>query len=167
MYGLLRHNALQLRCCRDMQSCDHAESVTIAADGHLVMLDKYGYVHEATEGKHGQFELSKQPVAYVGPGRPLGAQFDTDGNLIICDSLKVLAPPSPTFMLDCTCSPLLRTVMHNSIITQYHKPGTSWNEDEHAPHGMFVMTVSSCQQHIHGSTPLLQTFTAILLNCAS
>eukprot|EP00877_Chromochloris_zofingiensis_P013931 jgi/Chrzof1/8792/Cz03g24210.t1 len=71
-------------------SIQGSESVTIAADGHLVMLDKYGYVHEATEGKHGQFELSKQPVAYVGPGRPLGAQFDTDGNLIICDSLKGL-----------------------------------------------------------------------------
>jgi hypothetical protein len=45
-------------------------------------------VHEAVASSSG-WQLRKQPVAQLGAGRPLGYHFDADGDLIICDSLKV------------------------------------------------------------------------------
>jgi hypothetical protein len=66
-----------------------AESVTIAPDGRLVMLDKYGMVWEARESSKDQFDLNPVPLAHLGSGRPLGAGFDKDGNMIICDAIKV------------------------------------------------------------------------------
>lgn len=50
------------------------------------MLDRYGYVWTASSDK---YELDEQPLAYVGPGRPLGFHFTATGDLVICDSLKV------------------------------------------------------------------------------
>jgi hypothetical protein len=67
-----------------------AESVTMAPDGRFIMLDRYGAVKEARE-QGGQLVLAPQPIAHLGPGRPLGAQFDAHGNLIICDAFKVRA----------------------------------------------------------------------------
>jgi hypothetical protein len=66
-----------------------AESVTIAPDGSFIMLDKYGMVWRATESSPGNFHLDPKPLAHLGSGRPLGAAFDKQGNLIICDALKV------------------------------------------------------------------------------
>ena len=66
-----------------------AESVTMAPDGRLIMLDKYGMVWEASETKKDQYELNPVPLAHLGSGRPLGAGFDKDGNMIICDAMKV------------------------------------------------------------------------------
>mgnify|MGYP001810673060 CR=1 FL=1 len=90
-----------------------SESVAVAPDGTLWMLDKWGVAHtaEALEGAAGgagdsadsgaegvvsgagalRYRLHPQPAAYVGPGRPLGFHFDAAGNLAICDSLKVMA----------------------------------------------------------------------------
>ncbi|PSC75234.1 strictosidine synthase [Micractinium conductrix] len=89
-----------------------SESVAVAPDGTLWMLDKWGVAHtaEALEGAAGgagdsadsgaegvvsgagalRYRLHPQPAAYVGPGRPLGFHFDAAGNLAICDSLKGL-----------------------------------------------------------------------------
>lgn len=54
------------------------------------MLDRYNHLWEARkDGKTGQWVLSPEPLAKLGPGRPLGYHFDHDGNLIVCDSLKV------------------------------------------------------------------------------
>jgi hypothetical protein len=58
-------------------------------NGTFVMLDKYGDVFEALQGPNGVLTLNPKPVAFLGTGRPLGAKLDADGNLIICDSLKV------------------------------------------------------------------------------
>lgn len=78
--------------CHD--GCSHAipfsaaESVTMTADGRFIMLDRYGAVREAVpSGK--EMVLNPQPLAHLGPGRPLGAQYDAHGNLIICDAFKV------------------------------------------------------------------------------
>lgn len=58
-------------------------------DGALYMLDKFGYLLRA-QSNGSSYQLDPEhPVAYVGPGRPLGFHFDATGNLLICDSLKV------------------------------------------------------------------------------
>jgi hypothetical protein len=62
----------------------------MAPDGRFIMLDRYGAVKEARE-QGGVLVLNPQPIAHLGPGRPLGAQFDAHGNLIICDAFKVRA----------------------------------------------------------------------------
>lgn len=58
-------------------------------DGHLVMVDKYGFVRAAPRHPDASTRLDPEPVAHLGPGRPLGTAFDADGNLLICDALKV------------------------------------------------------------------------------
>lgn len=68
------------------------ESVTMTADGRFIMLDRYGAVREAVPSGD-QMLLNPQPLAHLGPGRPLGARYDAHGNLIICDAFKV-----------CTCA---------------------------------------------------------------
>lgn len=66
----------------------------MAADGRFVMLDKYGAVMAAVKDSVGQLVLNPKPVGHLGPGRPLGAQYDAAGNLIICDALKVSSSSS-------------------------------------------------------------------------
>ena len=61
------------------------ESLTAAPDGSLYLLDRYGTVHHATPvGPKATPVLHRAPVAFVGGGRPLGSQFDADGNLVFC-----------------------------------------------------------------------------------
>jgi hypothetical protein len=64
------------------------ESVTTTADGSFIMLDRYGAVREAWQ-QGGAMVLNPVPIAHLGPGRPLGAQYDAAGSLIICDAFKV------------------------------------------------------------------------------
>jgi len=67
-----------------------AESVVVGPHGQLVMLDRYNQLWEAKQDQgSGAWALSPKPLAQLGPGRPLGYHFDHDGNLIVCDSLKV------------------------------------------------------------------------------
>jgi hypothetical protein len=67
-----------------------AESVIVGPDGQLVMLDRDNHLWEARQDiKTGQWVSSPEPLAKLGPGRPLGYDFDQEGNLIVCDSLKV------------------------------------------------------------------------------
>jgi hypothetical protein len=71
--------------------CD-AESVAVRPNGDLALLDKYGNLFEAvasSSSSSSSWQLREQPVAQLGAGRPLGYHFDADGDLIICDSLKV------------------------------------------------------------------------------
>jgi hypothetical protein len=53
------------------------------------MVDKYGFVRAAPKNPDASTQLDPQPVAHLGPGRPLGAAFDAAGNLVVCDALKV------------------------------------------------------------------------------
>lgn len=57
-------------------------------DGTLWLLDKYGHVRLASPSPEapGGYALDPQPLAYVGPGRPLGFHHDDAGNLVFCDS---------------------------------------------------------------------------------
>ena len=49
-----------------------------------------GYVWVADEAAPGSgYNLRAEPRTYIGPGRPLGFRYDSAGNLIVCDSLKV------------------------------------------------------------------------------
>lgn len=61
----------------------------MSPDDIATMLDKYGAVHEAVEGPDGTFSLNPTPRAWLGPGRPLGAGFNAQGDLYVCDALKV------------------------------------------------------------------------------
>ncbi len=65
--------------------------MTFAPDGTLTLLDKYGWVWRATQSRDGSWQLGDKPFAHTGVGRPLGAAYDANGNLIYCDSLKVSA----------------------------------------------------------------------------
>ena len=69
-----------------------AESVAVAPDGTLWMLDKWGYAWTATASAaaEGGYQLSPEPVAYIGPGRPLGFHHDAAGNLLVCDTKGLL-----------------------------------------------------------------------------
>lgn len=63
----------------------------VGPQGQLVMLDRYNHLWEATQDPATKaWVLSAEPRARLGPGRPLGYHFDHQGNLIMCDSLKVL-----------------------------------------------------------------------------
>lgn len=62
-----------------------SESVAIAEDGTLFLPDKYGTIHRATPTAASATPiLDRAPWAFLGGGRPLGAEFDKHGNLIVC-----------------------------------------------------------------------------------
>jgi hypothetical protein len=46
-------------------------------------------VHEALPLDDGSYQLNPKPLAQLGPGRVLGSKLDADGNLVMCDVLKV------------------------------------------------------------------------------
>lgn len=69
--------------------CVMSESVIVSPEGVATMLDKFGGVHEALQMPDGSYQLRGKPRAWLGPGRPLGAAFDAQGNLYVCDALKV------------------------------------------------------------------------------
>mmetsp|Transcript_20727 Transcript_20727/g.62454 ORF Transcript_20727/g.62454 Transcript_20727/m.62454 type:complete len:407 (-) Transcript_20727:639-1859(-) len=61
------------------------ESVAIAEDGSLYLPDRYGSILHATlDGPDLVPQLHSAPAAFLGGGRPLGADFDATGNLIVC-----------------------------------------------------------------------------------
>ena len=80
-----------------------SESVALHPNGEdLVMCDRYGYVWRASPRKEkkersGSFSsssspsgddylLDERPLAHLGPGRPLGFDFDSHANLLVCMS---------------------------------------------------------------------------------
>jgi hypothetical protein len=68
------------------------ETVTVeSSTGRLLLPDKWGDVHEALLLADGSYQLNPKPLAQLGPGRVLGSKLDADGNLVMCDVLKVRA----------------------------------------------------------------------------
>lgn len=60
-----------------------------ASTGSLLLPDKWGDVHVAHQLPHGSYQLLPRPALQMGPGRVLGSKLDAQGNLIMCDVLKV------------------------------------------------------------------------------
>lgn len=75
----------------------NAESVAVDADGALIMCDRYGAVWRAVPSSRspGGYQLDASPLAYLGPGRPLGFHLDHKGDLVVCNA-GLVTPPSPT-----------------------------------------------------------------------
>lgn len=72
-----------------------AETVSVDPDtGQLLLPDKWGDVHQAVLLPDGSYQLNPVPIAQLGPGRVLGSKVDHEGNLIMCDVLKVLTASS-------------------------------------------------------------------------
>lgn len=61
--------------------------------GNLLLPDKWGDVHLAALQPDGSYRLQQQPLAQMGPGRVLGTKLDAQGNLVMCDVLKVIWDP--------------------------------------------------------------------------
>jgi hypothetical protein len=67
-----------------------AETVSVdPVTGWLLLPDKWGDVHQAVLLADGSYQLNPVPLAQLGPGRVLGSKIDQQGNLIMCDVLKV------------------------------------------------------------------------------
>jgi len=62
------------------------------ATGDLLLPDKWGNVYLAQRMPNGSYTLQQPPLARMGPGRVLGSKLDAQGNLIMCDVLKVSGP---------------------------------------------------------------------------
>ncbi|MEW5316240.1 MAG: hypothetical protein WDW38_007621 [Sanguina aurantia] len=80
---------------------DGAESVVVDKDQAVMwMLDRFGNVwraervptppHPEEPAAGSQYALEQAPFTHLGPGRPLGAALDANGDLLVCDSLKGL-----------------------------------------------------------------------------
>ena len=78
-----------------------AESVAVAPDGTLLMLDKYAWLHRARQQEPRAAEAAVEYTLlgaaqgveplYIGPGRPLGYHVVENGTaLVVCDSVKGL-----------------------------------------------------------------------------
>jgi hypothetical protein len=68
------------------------ETVAGDARGRLLLPDKHGAVHVAEPlpgSTDGSYALQRQPLAQLGPGRVLGTKLDAQGNLVMCDVLRV------------------------------------------------------------------------------
>ena len=69
-----------------------AESLAFAAEGSMYLLTRTGQILRASAGAEGAApQLQPEAVAFIGGGRPLGAHFDAQGNLIICHPPAVSA----------------------------------------------------------------------------
>eukprot|EP00879_Flechtneria_rotunda_P017206 GHRR01018025.1.p1 GENE.GHRR01018025.1~~GHRR01018025.1.p1 ORF type:complete len:385 (+),score=107.69 GHRR01018025.1:394-1548(+) len=72
------------------------ETVAVAPDGRLGLVDKWGKIFIAEPDGKGGYNLPPEPLAYSSPGRPLGVKFDAEGNLYIANSplglLQLVAP---------------------------------------------------------------------------
>jgi hypothetical protein len=101
-----------------------AESVAVRSNGDLALLDKYGNLYEAvasSSSSSGSWQLQQQPLARLGAGRPLGYHFDADGDLVICDSLKV---GLYDMLLHSCCAAAVRSETLFSYIGRRHAAGT-------------------------------------------
>ena len=68
-------------------------------NGTLVLLDKFGDMFlahprdvaaaAAAGARPSAYDLDPTPVVRLGAGRPLGFHLDTNGDVIVCDSVKV------------------------------------------------------------------------------
>lgn len=94
--SMQHHPACMIDCLGICAATDSwllgAESVAVAKDGSLYMLDKFGFVWRARANAAGGYDLEKEPLAQLGSGRPLGFHFDAEGNLIVCNAGAVSTP---------------------------------------------------------------------------
>jgi len=74
------------------------ETVAVDSNGQLGLVDKYGKVYLATPSGD-SYQLTPDPITHIIPGRSLGAMFDAEGNLYVCNSplglMKVVSPGDP------------------------------------------------------------------------
>jgi hypothetical protein len=70
----------------------YAETVAFAEDGSMVLLDKFGWLHQALPNGSapGGWSLQPEPLLRVGVGRPLGFHL-VGSSLYVCDSGVVSA----------------------------------------------------------------------------
>ncbi|WIA21898.1 hypothetical protein OEZ85_004268 [Tetradesmus obliquus] len=72
------------------------ETVAVAPDGKLGLVDRFGKIFIATPDGRGGYSIPKEPLAYSSPGRTLGVKFDADGDLYMANSplglLQLVAP---------------------------------------------------------------------------
>eukprot|EP00882_Tetradesmus_deserticola_P006802 GHRQ01007162.1.p1 GENE.GHRQ01007162.1~~GHRQ01007162.1.p1 ORF type:complete len:400 (+),score=115.27 GHRQ01007162.1:158-1357(+) len=72
------------------------ETVAVAPDGRLGLVDRFGKIFIATPDGRGDYSIPLEPLAYSSPGRTLGVKFDADGNLYMANSplglLQLVAP---------------------------------------------------------------------------
>ncbi|KAK9824470.1 hypothetical protein WJX72_010575 [[Myrmecia] bisecta] len=115
-----------------------AETISFAADGSMMLMDKWGAAHWATKGKSGQYEL-RPGAARISPGRPLGHVFDKKGNLIFADAVKGI------FMLkkgETSATLLTDSVSDDSPITP-GSPFTYADDLDIGPDGVIYFTAAS------------------------
>lgn len=62
------------------------ESLAVAQDGALLLPDRHGYIWRASQTGSGQWIKDSSPLAYLGPGRPLGIRADQDGDVLVCNA---------------------------------------------------------------------------------
>lgn len=67
---------------------DGSETVVVDEAGDLLVLDKFGYMKQATRDGKGNYYV-KGNATYLGAGRPLGGHIAPSGDFLICDSTKV------------------------------------------------------------------------------
>ena len=65
-------------------------------NGTLVLVDKFGDMFlahprggAAAGARPSAYDLDPTPVVRLGAGRPLGFELDANGDVIVCDALKV------------------------------------------------------------------------------
>jgi hypothetical protein len=67
--------------------------MAVAADGRIAFADASNYLYVARptpKDSKIDYELAGGgPVGFLGPGRSMGLQFDAQGDLTVCDSVKV------------------------------------------------------------------------------
>ena len=78
-----------------------AETVAVAKDGAVFLMDKFGAVWKASS--NGQLSMDAEPVVRLGPGRPLGFHLDKDDNLIVCNAGTVCPTALCTWALSKLC----------------------------------------------------------------
>eukprot|EP00199_Chlamydomonas_sp_CCMP681_P002198 CAMPEP_0119102030 /NCGR_PEP_ID=MMETSP1180-20130426/907_1 /TAXON_ID=3052 ORGANISM="Chlamydomonas cf sp, Strain CCMP681" /NCGR_SAMPLE_ID=MMETSP1180 /ASSEMBLY_ACC=CAM_ASM_000741 /LENGTH=416 /DNA_ID=CAMNT_0007086243 /DNA_START=1 /DNA_END=1251 /DNA_ORIENTATION=+ len=63
-----------------------SETVHVLPNGNLLMLDKYGlaWLAKPNASAPGGYTLEPNAIAQLGPGRPLGFQLDSHGDVIVC-----------------------------------------------------------------------------------
>ena len=69
-------------------SVQGSETVTAIGGSDLLLLDKFGYMKRAVPDGSGGFQLSGH-AKYLGAGRPLGGHVLANGQVVVCDSVKV------------------------------------------------------------------------------
>lgn len=99
-----------------------AESLAVAQDGALLLPDRHGYIWRASQTGSGQWIKDSSPLAYLGPGRPLGIRADQDGDVLVCNAGTVrvcrerLRSHSVSTCTVCTACVIIDSVPYMSLV---------------------------------------------------